>query len=159
MAHTTNPWALRNLAALAALEAQFDRAANLYLDACRLLPTLLPLAVECGRALLEAGQAERWLALLPELSAEVRRASRVRLLEGQAALDVRDYARVERLFADAPEVSDLREGERSLSQLWFAYHEQRLADQEGVPLDEALRARVRREFPVPPEIDFRMSPD
>ena len=56
-------------------------------------------------------------------------------------------------------VADLREGERSLSQLWFEFHERRLASQEGHPIDEALRARVRAEFPVPPEIDFRMSPD
>jgi hypothetical protein len=159
LAHTATPWATRNLAALARLQDQPGRAAELYLDACRLLPTLLPLAVECGQTLIEAGHAQQWLDLLPELSVEVRRAGRVRLLEGQAALDTKDFGRVKRLFEDAPEVSDLREGERSLSQLWFEYHERRLAAQEGIPVDETLRARVRAEFPVPAEIDFRMSPD
>jgi hypothetical protein len=162
--HTTTPWAMRNLAVLASLQGQPERAAELYLEACRLLPTLLPLAVECGKALLEAGQAKQWLDLLGELPDEICRAGRVRLLEGQAALAVGDFVRVERLFADAGErarieIGDLREGERSLSQLWFEYQERRLAAQEDLPLDERLRARVRREFPVPPEIDFRMSPD
>jgi tetratricopeptide (TPR) repeat protein len=159
LAHTATPWATRNLAALALLQGQTERAVELYLAACRLLPTLLPLAVECGKALLEADQAEQWLDFLPKLADEVRGAGRVRLLEGQAALAVKDFTRVERLFADAPEISDLREGERSLSQLWFEYHEQRLASQESIPVDESLRARVRLEFPVPAEIDFRMSPD
>jgi predicted Zn-dependent protease len=157
--HTPTPWATRNLAALARLEGQPDRAAVLYEEACRLLPTLLPLAVECGQTLIEAGRAQAWLDLLPELSADVRQAGRVRLLEGQAALDVGDFACVERLFADAPEIADLREGERSLSQLWFEYHAKRLSAQEQIPLDAALSARVRAEFPVPPQIDFRMSPD
>ena len=43
------------------------------------------------------------------------------------------------------------------SHLWFAYHEQRLSAEEGIPVDEALRERVRCEYPVPAEIDFRMS--
>jgi tetratricopeptide (TPR) repeat protein len=157
--HTATPWATRNLAALALSQGQTEQAAELYLDACRLLPSLLPLAVECGKALLEAGQAQQWLDLLAELPDEVRGAGRVRLLEGQAALAVRDFSRVERLFADAPEIGDLREGERSLSLLWFEFHEQRLSTKENIPIDESLHNRVRAEFPVPTEIDFRMSPD
>jgi hypothetical protein len=54
-------------------------------------------------------------------------------------------------------VIDLREGERALSDLWFNLHERRLSAQENIPIDDALRARVRREFPPPPAIDFRMS--
>jgi hypothetical protein len=160
---------MRNLAALASAQGQTEQATQLYLQACRMLPTLLPLAVECGKALLEAGQAQEWLDLLPELADSVRQAGRVKLLEGQAALDVGDLARVKRLFSEAGElarfeIADLREGERSLSQLWFEYHERRLAAQEGIPIDQFLRerggrARVRAEYPVPPEIDFRMSPD
>ena len=61
--------------------------------------------------------------------------------------------------ADAPEIGDLREGERSLSNLWFQYHERRLSVEESIPVDDALRARVRREFPVPAQLDFRMSAD
>jgi tetratricopeptide (TPR) repeat protein len=159
LAHTATPWAARNLAVLAAAQGHADRAVELYLEACRLAPSLLPLAVECGKALLAAGRAALWLELLAELPDEIRRAGRVRLLEGQAALETHDFSRVERLFSDTPEVSDLREGERSLSQLWFEYHEERLCVEEGIPCDAALRARVRAEFPVPPEIDFRMSPD
>ena len=117
---------------------------ELYAEACRMLPDY-PLAVECGKALLAADQPQRWLDLVDELPAAVRAAGRVRLLEGQAALAVQDFARVERLFADAPAIEDLREGELSLSQLWFEYHEQRLSALENIPVDESVaRARAPR---------------
>jgi hypothetical protein len=155
------PWALRNLALLALEGADLPTAADLYIAALRLRPTLLPLAVECGRALIEAGRPQAWLDLLPALPDEVRLAGRVRLLAGQAALAVADattgdLARVEPLFTERIEVNDLREGELSLSELWFDYHARRISATEGGPLDDALRARVRREFPVPEHLDFRM---
>jgi tetratricopeptide (TPR) repeat protein len=151
------PWALRNLAVLAQEEGSIQEAADLYGDAVRLRPDLLPLAVECGRLLLAAERPEEWLDLLPEMHESVRMAGRVRLLEGQAALDAGDLERVEQLFATPLVIDDLREGERSLSHLWFEYHERRLSAAEGAPIDDALRERVRRTYPVPPEIDFRMS--
>jgi hypothetical protein len=122
-------------------------------------PSLLSLVVECGRTLVEAGRPRKWLDLLAQLPESVRTAGRVRLLEGQAALAVGDFARVERLFLDKVIVVDLREGERSLSHLWFDFHQQRLSAVENVPVDDALRDRVRLEFPVPKEFDFRMAVD
>ncbi len=150
------PWALRNLAALAREQGRLDEAAELYIAACRLRPSLLPLAVECGRALIEADRPRDWLALLAELPGPIRDVGRIRLLEAQAALSVDDFETVERTFADRPVVADMREGEVSLSQLWFDLHERRLSAAENVPIDDALRARVRQEFPVPEEFDFRM---
>ncbi len=50
----------------------------------------------------------------------------------------------------------IREGETILSDLWFGMHEKRVAAAEGVPVDDALKARIRRDFPPPARIDFRM---
>jgi hypothetical protein len=159
LADARTPWALRNLAVLAREEGRIAEASDMYVAACRMHPSVLPLVIECGRILIEAGQPSRWLELLTELPEPVRRAGRVRLLEAQAALAVDDYERVEAVLAEKPAVEDLREGEVSLSQLWFEYHERRLSRAEGVPIDEALRARVRDEYPVPEEFDFRMHVD
>jgi tetratricopeptide (TPR) repeat protein len=158
-ARTPTPWAARNLAALAVEEGQLQDAARWYVAALRMRPSLLPLAVECGRALIAADRAGEWLALLDEIPEGVRSAGRIRLLEGQAALAAGDLDRAERLFAEPLVIDDLREGERSLSHLWFDLHERRLSAQEGIPIDDELRARVRLEFPVPGDIDFRMSSD
>ena len=156
LSHAETPWALRNLALLSLAAGETSDAAAAYTAALRLRPGLRPLAVECGRTLIAAGRPQAWLDLLPSLPAEVRVAGRVRLLEGQAALQTGDLGRVEQMFDERIEVDDLREGELSLSELWFRYHETRLSAAEGVPVDDALRARVRREYPVPEHLDFRM---
>jgi hypothetical protein len=153
------PWATRNLAVLAWEEGRFDEAVEFYIIACRMRPSLLPLVVECGRTLIDLGRPRDWLQLLAELPPSVRTVGRIRLLEAQAALAMGDFESVERIFAEKPVVDDMREGEKSLSHLWFDFHEQRLSVTEKIPIDDALRARVRREFPVPKQFDFRMTSD
>ena len=153
------PWARRNLAVLAREEERTEEAAALYLEACRARPDHIPLAIECAQFLLAADRAQTWLELLPALSGSVRDQGRIRLLEGSAALATGDLERVERLLETPLVIDDLREGERSQSHLWFEYHEKRLSASEGVPVDEALKDRVRREFPVPRDLDYRMSVD
>ena len=107
--------------------------------------------------MIQAGHASTWLDLLAELPDSVRQVGRIRLLEAQAALSVGDTKSLQRFF-DAPVVvPDIREGEISLSDLWFGYQEQRVSQAEQLPIDAALRARVHREFPPPADIDFRMA--
>jgi len=72
---------------------------------------------------------------------------------------VGDLDTVKCLFADKVVPPDLREGETSLSDLWFDFQERRLGVGENIPIDDGLRARVRRDFPLPKEFDFRMSGD
>lgn len=159
LAACPTPWANRNLAVLAREEGRMEEAAGLYVAACRQRPGLMPLVVECGQFLLDQNRPQEVLELLEVLPEPVRTAGRIKLLEGRAALAIRDFARIERLFTEKLVIDDLREGERSLSHLWFEFHEQRLSASEGVPVDEALKARVRREHPVPAHLDFRMSND
>mgnify|MGYP000437703718 CR=1 FL=1 len=150
-------WARRNLAVLAKHEGRLAEAADLFLDAHRMRSDLTPLAIECGQALLDAGRSREFVAWLDTLSPDVRRNDRVRVLEARAALEIGDLDKVERILADTMELANLREGEAVLSDLWFAVKERRLAARENVPIDAKLRERVRREFPPPAWIDFRMS--
>ncbi len=101
-------WAMRNLAALALKDKRFDDAVELYLSAYRLRPTLLVL--ECGRALIEAGRPKKWIEIVAQLLESLRAVGRIRLLEGQAALEIGDFETVERLFTDRIVVDDLRDG-------------------------------------------------
>ncbi|NLC56224.1 MAG: DUF5107 domain-containing protein [Armatimonadetes bacterium] len=152
-----SPWALRNLAVQAAHEKRPGDAADLWLEAYQMVPTSVPLAIECCRGLTEAGRPQEVLALLESMPAEVRRHGRIRILEAQAALDADDLARVEAILMGDIEVPDVREGEVSLSNTWYAMHEKRIAAAEGVPIDDDLRQRVRRECPPPAHLDFRMA--
>jgi tetratricopeptide (TPR) repeat protein len=153
------PWALRNLAVLLREDGDAARAGDLWLEACRMRPDVVPLALEAGQALIDAGRPREWLELLRILPEKVRGAGRIRLLEGWAALALQDFERVAGLLEGDLVVDDLREGERSLSHLWFEFHEGRIRSREGLPPEADLRARVRREHPVPERFDFRMATD
>jgi hypothetical protein len=150
------PWALHNLAAIAQEEGDLSGGADLLIAACRLKPDLLPLAVECGRCLIAADRPRDWLDLLADLPDSIRAAGRIRLLEAQAALAAGDLPVVEHFFTEGVTIPDLREGETTLSDLWFGFHEALLSAEQSVPVNGALRAQARRAFPLPNELDFRI---
>jgi tetratricopeptide (TPR) repeat protein len=158
LALRSSGWAWRNLGVALRKEKRPAEGANLILKAYRMLPELVPLAVECCQALLEAERCGELLELLAEMPPAVRAAGRIRVLEARAALGSGDLARAERIMTD-PDliVPDLREGELLLSETWYGLQEQKIARQTGAPPDAALRDRVRREFPPPKNLDFRMA--
>jgi len=155
MEKTPTAWALRDLALLA------KRAGNAH-DACRLMhqawntgPQTLALAVEYADMLLgydRLAELDRFLDALPVICADDEH---IRITGAKCALRQGRYKGVEGLFDKS--FAAVREGERTLADLWFRYHELRLAEETGTEIDDALRERVRREFPPPYHIDFRTS--
>ena len=150
-------WALRNLAVLAKHRDDPGRAAEQWLEAHRLLPGQTQLAIECATALLAAGRPADVLALCDAAPAHVRDNPRIRVVQATAHLELGRLDEVEAFLAQTGDVPDVREGEVSLTDLWFSLHEKRIAAPENIPIDDALRQRVQREFPPPPRIDFRMT--
>ncbi|NUR89189.1 MAG: DUF5107 domain-containing protein, partial [Nonomuraea sp.] len=137
-----NAWALRSLAVL---ERKAERSADLYLRAHALSPRLRPLTIETLRALLAAGRPQEALALVDRLGPGDRWHGRVRLLECRAALDAGDLARAGRVLDTGLVVDDLREGEDTLDELWWDYHER---------VSPTGRARARAEHPLPCSYDY-----
>lgn len=154
-----NPWALRNLAVLDRLEGEHARAAERLLMAHDLAPGLRPLTVETIRALLDAGRPADGLAVIDSLGPDDRAHGRIRLLEVCAALDANDLDRAEQILADGVVAPDFgghtREDEIWPDRLWYELYERRLAGAEGVPIDDALRLRVRHQSPAPAIYDHR----
>lgn len=149
-------WAYRHLAALATVLEDHNEAARLYPLAAKSAPDYLRLVVECGRALINSGQPQKWLDLLETLDPATRRVGRIRLLEARAALAVDDLERTGRLLQEDMVITDIREGDGGPAHLWHAYQAKRLAAAEGVPIDDGLEERVRREFPPPAHLDYRL---
>jgi len=152
-----NPWALRNLAHLAQVQGDAKQAADLLGQACTLHPSLLPLFAEFARAMLRAGRSAELLERIGQAPETLRRYGRTQLFEVQALIAAGRLDEAEERLRRGIELDDVREGETSLSDLWFTIQEQRIHRREGVPIDAALRARVRRDFPPPPHLDFRQS--
>ena len=148
-----NGWALRNLAVLESEEGRPEAALTLWRQAWDEGPCPEGLAVEYARALVQAGRYADVLSFVAELSPELADHERIVLLQANAALRVGRLELVEPAFSR--EFATMREGETTLSDLWFGYHEQKLAAAAGVEVDEELRKRVRRELPPPHHLDFR----
>ncbi len=154
---TWTPWAVRNLAILAWQEDQVDLAADLLVEAYQAAPDILSLAIECGGCLNDDGRHREWLQMVPDLPQPIRLNGRIRLLEAQAALMEGKLNIVESFFEDNVEVADLREGENSLSDLWFDYQMLKLSMDEKIPMDHPGVFQDRELQPVPEWIDFRMN--
>jgi hypothetical protein len=154
-----NPWALRNLGMRALAADQMDTAVEYYLEAVHLVPGLPALAVECGQAFFAANRPQEWIELLSSFSESIRARGRVRLLEARARLALGQIDQAGEIIETLPVIEDIREGELSLSQLWLEYNVQRLSRQENRSSTPELISRARRQFPLPANLDFRMTDD
>ncbi|MGV9264205.1 DUF5107 domain-containing protein [Kitasatospora sp. NPDC003701] len=140
--HRPTAWAWRSLAVLADRDGELTEAARAYREALRLEPGLLPLVLEAAGALLRAGAPQEVLSLLAALPEEQRALGRVRWAEARAALDSGDTERCGRILREGIELADVREGEGSLHELWFAHQRATGSAEPGLPLPRAYDFRM-----------------
>jgi hypothetical protein len=162
-------WAIRNLAVAEARKNAVGPAVTKpgnpeppSPEACALLkqawdtgPKTASLAIEYAQMLLSLKRLDELQDFARTLPDSAKRHERVRILYARAMLEAGNLAEVEKLFDY--DFATIREGEVTLTDIWFGMHERRVAEKEKVPIDEALRKRVRREFPPPQRIDFRLT--
>ncbi len=154
-----NPYAWRNLAAYHAnICGDYEKAAAEILRAAALLPDSLPIAVECGAVLCSSGRdemAEKYLELTAQMPEHIRQNGRIRLWSIRAHLSLREPEKALAILVPGFTVPDIKEGELSLSFLWFEAHKQQLMKSEGLSEKEAAE-QVKSRFPLPYEFDYRM---
>lgn len=131
-----NAWAERGRAELARAAGRRGDAARHAVAAARAAPGEWRLVAEAAGRLLDDDRPAEALALIDGQLAAVRGRGRMRLLEGFAAVGAGQPERARAILEAGLEVADLREGERSIDELWQA----------------AFPGRD-----VPPEYDFRMT--
>lgn len=152
-----NPLSLRDLAYAAWQQGELDKALDYMQEA---------VALEQGR--IDKAFIEEYLKLLVEARAydtawrvftqapeHVRSVDRVQILAGIAAMEIGEYDFLDQLFTR--ELDAVKEGETSLTTMWFKREAARLATERGVPLTEALIEEATETLVPPEHIDFRMS--
>ncbi len=147
-------WAMRNLAVVELHEGQPRRACNLLLRAWDIGPRVTSLAVECARVLVDIGDDAAALRFIDSLQNEIRFHDRILLAEAASSIRTDRFDRALEIILEHDFVN-IKEAEWILTDLWFELHQRRLASEMGCEVDDAIRERVVREFPPPPEIDFR----
>ncbi len=156
--HKRTGWALRNLAALELREHHKEAARALYRDAWGAGPQTIYLAKEYSALLLDMGLNQSVVDLINAMPEEIRSDERIRLMSAWAKVRMDDFCEAEKLLKFFEyEFVTMMEGEGSLAILWFEMHERRIAKEQGIPIDDELKARVRHDFPPPAKIDFRVA--
>ncbi len=146
-----SPWALWGLAQLEGLSGHPHERAMMVLRASMMKPGDLSLAKDAARVLAAEKCWRELLKLVSLLPKTVAADARIRLYYAQALVETGKLEEAERLlYADGGiVVSDIREGEVSVTELWFRIEEQKAA-REGRSFD--------RETAEPPAaLDFRMN--
>lgn len=146
-----NPWAMYGLAQLYRLYSQNDRAALMTLHAAELAPNDISLAREAMRMLNSCGKYSLTASFIEGLCERVKAVPRVKLYLAQAYVKLGRAADAEKLIMDGGGlvVADIREGEVSITDLWYDIEEQK-AVSKGKTFDRATAK--------PPVIfDFRMN--
>jgi tetratricopeptide (TPR) repeat protein len=150
-------WAYRNIAFLLRKNGKINESAELLLKASSMNPEIPSIALECCQALIDSGKPKEMLEFMDNLPESVRQVGRMRILEAVSAMQMEDLDRVEAILQSRPVVPDIREGEVSLSNLWFELHEKRISKVENIPINDELKKRVRKDFPPPSWLDFRQA--
>ncbi|MFH8681979.1 DUF5107 domain-containing protein [Streptomyces lydicus] len=114
------------------------------------------LAREAVPALLAVGRTEAADALLAGLPRAERDRGCFRLLTARVRLAQGRSAVAREIFDAGFEIADLREGDETLGDTWYAIAERLVAD--GGPVTEDVRARARAEHPLPERYEYRMRP-
>jgi len=157
-------WCLRNLAILAERAEDIELAQSYYDRALKLAGVFDDYAIvsEYLIFLNKNRRFEKVWQIFEELPDNCRSVDRVKISAATAAVKLKKSDYLDAFFAE--EHYDIREGEESLTNVWFEYSALKLAKERGIesPTDEQLEELIDEAWDIcPPDysIDFRMSTD
>lgn len=153
LASAPSAWAWRNLAIIAQHTGDYQQASHCLAQAWQLKPDTLAIAHEYLEALCVVQDFEQARQVYHQLPHHLRQHDRILIVWARIALALQDFDTVADLLDH--EYAVVREGETSLTDIWFALCYQREVQQLGHPLSESEQIAVRQRNPPPDHIDFR----
>ena len=155
-----NPWAYRNMAMLYKSEYKdFDKAISYILRAFELKKDCCPLCAEVASLLTANGKDDKWLEIYENLSAELKTVARIRFFKALALTHIGKLELASEIINPDFVMSDVREGELSVSHLWFEIYRGLYAKEHGCVYDKndiELIRKADEKYPLPKKLDFRM---
>ncbi len=157
---TPSAWAYRNLAMLHKNEyGNPDKAKELLLLAHGCKPDCRALCVELAAHLTSNGEDALWLDIFETLTPAIREWGRTRLYRAIALIHLERFEEAADIINETFVMPDIKEGELSVSAVWFDLYRRLYAKRTGVaydPNDTALLAAADKAYPLPKSLDFRM---
>jgi predicted helicase len=106
------------------------------------------------RLLVDNRRFETVWKVFNNLSQDLRQNERIAVLAGQAAIEIGEYTFVQTLFEK--ELVFIKEGETTISDLWYRLQAINMAKAQDIPYTERLLHEALKTLTPPKEIDFRM---
>ncbi len=151
-----NPWALRCLAVLSVQEDDLQTAGDLMLQALT-MSSQRNLAVEAVSTLCKGKRYGEALAAIEALPLAVKRIGRIRTLQAEALIGAGRLDEAEKILKHKIVLTDVKEGEVSLTGLWFWLCACKEAKARGVEVTEELIKEMSQTVTPPRHLDFRMN--
>ena len=155
-----NPWALRNLSMLYKNElCETDKARECILSAFKLKNDNAVLAKEVAMQLTSDGNNELWLEIYDKLPEILKEIGRLRLFRAIALLNLSRLDEAAEIINEDFVMSDIKEGELSVSHYWFELYRRIYARDIGKEYDsdnKQLITEADKKYPLPKSLDFRM---
>ena len=150
-----SPWALRCLAVLAAQDDDLKKAGDLMLKALA-MSTQRNLAQEAVDTLIKGKRYKEALKAIDALPESVKRIGRVKVLRIAALLGTGNAAEAEKMLLRKIVLTDVREGELSLTHMWFWLCALKKVQAEGGEVTDELIKTMSETVTPPTHLDFRM---
>lgn len=156
LALARSPYALRNLAWILLKEGDYEGASEAVLEATGLLKER-QLLLDALKLLNAAKHFKESAELYLDLPYPVKTLGRARALNAEALIALNRLEEAEALLMKPTCIpDDIREGELSLSELWFKLQYAKRFGSCGERPDPLQMDSIRRELPPPSHLDFRM---
>ncbi|MBQ9921075.1 MAG: DUF5107 domain-containing protein [Clostridia bacterium] len=157
---TASPWALRNLAMLYKNELGDLVCARKYLlEAFNMKKDCRALCNELASLLTTDGGDLMWLDIYDTLADELKNTGRLRLLRAVALIHLERLEEATLIINKDFVMSDIKEGELSVSHLWFELYRKIYAKENGIEYDSENKELIKKadeKYPLPKSVDFRM---
>ncbi|MBE6730835.1 MAG: DUF5107 domain-containing protein [Ruminococcaceae bacterium] len=158
-------WALRCLFSMANEKGDYEAAEKYYDEVFKLPAATVDFAFagEYMGWLNRHGKYQKAWDLYTSMPENIQNAERLLLTSAQTAIKLKKLEQIEKVFAHG-EYADIREGECTLTDIWFEYNALKMAKERGIedPDNNILADLIDEAYdtcPPPKEIDFRMSFD
>ncbi len=153
----TNAWALRNLAMLYRSEYNIPEKAIEYIEkAVELKKDCRAILVDCSKLYTENKLDEKWLSLYASLPSDMQKIGRLRLMKGIAHMHLGQIDEACEIINADFTMSDIQEGEVTISHIWADLYAMKLARDEGLTNKDEIARRTAEKYPLPYEVNFKM---
>ena len=134
-------------------------AYELILKAFALKKDCLPLCSETASILISFGKEKEWLEIFETLDETLKKNGRLNFFKALALVNIGEYEKASEIINPDFIMADIKEGELSVSHLWFELYRRLYAKENGLCYDEndaKLIKAADKKYPLPKKLDFRM---